>query len=244
MGSYYEDVYLKRINKGGNTRQDRIKTKKEREFDLLFLKQSKYRVTLTQINDGETKIIGSLQPNKMNESNLIENLLLSTSAPSLKTGDIVQIKHQVKDSVQEKFYLVIFVEENLTKGYQLFKVICLDTNINITDEYGTSKYVTPAKFTNASQAFSQDSITRSIKEYGYREPQTSRIIITKDNDELKKGTYFEFKDRGWEIVGKDNISIDNVAYLFISERLRQPEEPLSSQDLLVGENDNFFLNGR
>jgi hypothetical protein len=50
-------------------------------------------------------------------------------------------------------------------------------------------------------------------------------------------------NRGWEIVGVDNISVPNVAYLYISEKLLREEEPLSSEDILVGENDNFFLNG-
>lgn len=89
----------------------------------------------------------------------------------------------------------------------------------------------------------QDTIIRNAHELGYREPFTTRIIITKDSPELKKGGYFNFKDRGWEIVGKDNISINNVAYLYISERLVREEEPISSEDILVGEDENFFLNG-
>jgi hypothetical protein len=44
-------------------------------------------------------------------------------------------------------------------------------------------------------------------------------------------------------MGFDNISIDDVAYVTISERLLREEEPVSSKDILVGENDNFFLNG-
>jgi len=40
--SYFEDVYLKRMNKNGNTMQERIKTSKENEFDKLYLKRSPY----------------------------------------------------------------------------------------------------------------------------------------------------------------------------------------------------------
>ena len=49
---------------------------------------------------------------------------------------------------------------------------------------------------------------------------------------------------GWEISGKDNISIENVSYVFIDEKLKVEEEPRTSEDLLVGEDVNFFLNGR
>ena len=39
MSNYFNDVYLKRLNRGGTTRQDRIKTRKEVEFDRLFMKR-------------------------------------------------------------------------------------------------------------------------------------------------------------------------------------------------------------
>jgi len=54
--------------------------------------------------------------------------------------------------------------------------------------------------------------------------------------------YFDYKDRGWEIVGKDNISIDGVALVSIAEYLTSAPEPKTSQDILVGEDTNFFLN--
>lgn len=245
MGSYFEDVYLKRVNRDGMNRQDRIATAKEREFDKIFLKQTQYKVTLYQINEEKINIIASLQPNKWNESNLISNLLISTSVvAALKTGDILHIKQKIKDREQDKLWLILFVEENLTKGYQLFKVICLDSTINITDEYGNSRYVIPAKFVNAAATFTQDTYVKNHSEYGYREPQSTRIIITQDFSDLKKGTYFEHMEKGWEIMGKDNISIPNVAYCYISEKLLREQEPISSENILVGENNNFFLNGR
>ena len=64
--SYFDEVYLKRINIDGNTRQDRIKTRKEKEFDKIFLKQTEYKSLLYKINDDNSNIICSLQPNKFN----------------------------------------------------------------------------------------------------------------------------------------------------------------------------------
>ena len=64
---------------------------------------------------------------------------MSTQAAPLKTGDILKIKQKIKEEEQDKIWLVLFVEENLTKGYQLFKIICLDSFVNLTDEYGTTE---------------------------------------------------------------------------------------------------------
>ena len=64
--SYFDEVYLKRMNKDGETRQERVKTRKEKEFNMLFLKKTEYQANIYQINEEESNIICSLQPNKCN----------------------------------------------------------------------------------------------------------------------------------------------------------------------------------
>ena len=115
--SYFDEVYLKRMNMNGKTRQERVKTRKEKEFDNLFMKRTEYQVQLTQVNHEERYDICSLQPSKWNESSLISNLLMSTSSAALHTGDILHIWQKIKDVEQRKIWLVLFVEENITKGY-------------------------------------------------------------------------------------------------------------------------------
>lgn len=243
MGDYFEDVYLKRMNKDGRTRQERIKTRKEREFDELYLQRTEYQAYIYQVNDDDISEICSLQPNKWGEDKIISNLLVSTKSQKFKTGDILKIRQTIKQETADKIWLVIFVEENLTKGYQLFKVICLDSELNFTDEYGVTEFNFPVKFVDGRSLFIQDSFYHHATQVGYREPQGLRIFITKDFDFIKKAKYFELKDRGWEVSGIDNFSIDGVAYVTFTERLKKEVEPLSSQDIPVGEDTNFFLNG-
>ena len=92
MGTYFEDVYLKRINIDGKNQQERVKTRKEKEFNLLFLKKTEYQCLVCKVNGEVRGEIGSLQPNKWNESSLLSNLLLRTDSKPLKTGDILEIK--------------------------------------------------------------------------------------------------------------------------------------------------------
>ena len=241
--SYFDDCYLKRMNANGKNRQERIKTRKEHEFDRLFLKQTEYRAQIYEVNKQSCDIICSLQPSKWNENSILSNVLVSTSVDTFKTGDILRIKMQIKDAIDDRIWLVLFVENNITNGYQTFKVICLDEEISINDEYGMSLYTFPVKIINASAVFVKDTFTYAYVK-GYEEPSADRGFITHDFDFLKKGTYFEHKDRGWEISGKDNLSISNVSYTFFTEKLKVEEEPLSSKDIPVGEDDNFFLIGR
>lgn len=241
---YFEEVYLKRMNLDGENQQDRVKTRKEKEFDNLFLKKTEYLAHVHSINDEEIdEIACSLQPNRWNESHLIANMLVSTSVRDFHTGEILQIKQKIKNEEQDKLWLILFVEDNMTKGYKLYKMTCLDSWINLTDEYGTTLNAFPVKIVNGTSNFVQDTFVHSHGQYGYREPQALRSFITADFDFLKKGAYFEYKKRGWEVQGFDNLSIENVSYVTISERLVREEEPLASQNHIVDEDHNFFLNG-
>lgn len=241
--SYYEDVYVKRLNKEGYTQQERIKTKKEKEFDMLILKKSQYQANIYQVNENKKSIICSLQPNKWNESELISNLFLSRSVEKFKTGDILRIFQKIGDIEYDKIWLVLFKEENITQGYETYKVVCLDNIINITNEYGDTIYCIPVKFVSATSSIVEDYFAFGTRQT-YREPNKDVRLITSDFDFLKKDVYFEYKGRGWEITGKDNISINGVAYVSISERLLSEVEPKSSGQIEVGNDTNFFLNNR
>lgn len=239
--SYFDEVYLKRINQDGCTQQERVKSRKEKEFDRLFLRKTEYQAKVYQIDDTESDIVCSLQPNKWNESQLISNLLISINEPPLKTGMILRIFQKIKEIEYDKIWLIIFCQENITKGYYNYKVICLDSIINITNEYGDTLYSVPVKFVSATASFVQDYFSFSG---GYREPNRDIKMITKNFDFLKKDVYFEYKRKGFEITGKDDISIKDVAYVSLSERLIQEVEPRSSEKIIVSDNENFFLNNR
>lgn len=240
----YFDVYQKRLKKSGTTRQEVVQNHRRKEFDLVFMKRTIYKATIYKINDVAVAMEISLQPNKWNESNIIGNILVSKTLEILKTGDVVSIKMEIANEKLDKDWIILFDDEDITRGYHAYKAVALDTEINITDEYGTTKFSTPAKIINASQSIMQDTITRSLKELGYREPGCQRILIAPRHEELKKGVYFEYDGRGWEIIGQDALSIPRVTYVFIAERLLEEPEPLSSEEILVGEDTNFFLNGR
>lgn len=134
MGNYFTDVYLKRMNIDGTTPQERIKTRKEKEFDLLFLQKTGYKGEIYQVNDTPDSIVCSLQPTLWNQNHLIGKVLTSNEAAPLNTGDLLYIKQTIKEEQQDKIWLILYVDENIAKGYRSYRVICLDSEINLTDE--------------------------------------------------------------------------------------------------------------
>lgn len=239
--NYFEDVYLKRMNIDGNTIQERVKTRKEKEFNELFLKRSKYQATIYQKNGDAKEIVCSIQPAKWGQDKITSNVLVPIGTEMFKTGDILKIFQKVKEVEYDKTWLIYFVSNDITHGYQAYEVIELDSFINHTNEYGDTLHTIPVKFVNETSVFVQDKFS-SYGAVSYREPLAHRKFITSDFDFLKKTMYFDYKNRGWEIVGVDNLSIDGVAYVSVAEHLVKEPEPKTSADILVGENDNYLLN--
>jgi hypothetical protein len=110
----------------------------------------------------------------------------------------------------------------------------LNETINYCDEYGQTITTFPVKFVSETSVYVQDKFN-SYGSVSYREPLAHRKFITSNFDFLKKEMYFDYKNRGWEISGIDNISIDNVAFVSVQERLKKEPEPETSKEILVSE---------
>ena len=241
MDNYFKDVYLKRMNKNGSTSQERIKTNKENRFDKLYLKRTEYQATIEAINNEKVNLLCAIEPSKWNQDKIVSNVNVSMREPKMQTGDLLYSHQKVKQVEYNKIWIIDYVSDDISHGYQGYEAIELDSYINFTDEYGDTLKVIPVKFVSATSTFVQDKFM-SYGSVTYREPLAHRGFITQDSDFLTKGRYFEYKGRGWKIEGKDNVSINNIAYVSIAEALVSEPEPNTSKDILIGEDTNFFLN--
>lgn len=243
--SYFDEVYLKRMNKDGRTQQERIQTRKENEFDHLILKKSQYQAKIYECNDAAADIVCTLQPTKkFNETQEICRLMTSKSAEVLNTGDILHIFQKIDNIEYNKNWLILFREENISRGYYCYRVVCLDRIIDIKNEYGTTLHTIPVKIANTSSEIIKDYFSSSVKNYGYTEPDMETRIITRNFDFLKKETIIDYNGQQFKIEGINSLSVENVAYISIKEKLKKEVEPTSSATIPVSDDTNFFLNNR
>ena len=238
---YFKDVYLKRINRYGDNVRSRIVGDKEHEFDNLFIQRSVYQALIYKVNENDVNIMISLQPHKWNETEEISNILISKREDQLHTGDILSIYQKVKNEERYHKYLILFIEDNLTLGYKNYKVILLDDNIHLTNEYGDTNMIVPVKIINNASIIKNSF---SLKNGGYTGPNRELRCVSRDFDFFKKDQYFTHKNKGWKISGIDNISIENVSYISFGEVLKEEFEPRESEKIIVSDNENFFLNNK
>ena len=104
---------------------------------------------------------------------------------------------------------------------------------------GTSSGYATVKVVNSSSSIVKDYF--SYADGSYREPNKDIRLITHNFDFLEKDVYFEYNEKGYQIIGKNDTSVKDVAYVSVSERLLREVEPRSSEQIPVDEDINFFL---
>lgn len=206
--SYYEDVYLQRVNRNGTSRQERILNAKIQNFES-FLPKSIYKV---DFSCNYQNYIGLLQPVKGDEKDIISYMLTSKTV-DIATGTILDVTSST--GVVQK-WLVTFKDHNDTYGYNKYKVYLLD---RILTWYDRDKKIHTSYVNVAS---SKDSSVKDIfKNIGggsvYREAQNYVNLIMKFDSSIQKEYYclLDGSPRAFVVSGFDCETVPGVQYLTI-----------------------------
>ena len=236
MSNYYEDVYLKRLNRYGYDYQSRVQAQREREFEGKLLK-SIYRVDFEY--DGETHP-ATLERFKQDETELTQYLLTRVSL-NLPSGTILMIPD--KDLVLQP-WLVYWLESIKASGYNRYIVLKMTHQITWRDR---------DKNEQASWCYlhgSGDSaLKETLKTVGavYAEDDNSRFVIMPLNENIRKEDYIEVGEgklkEAYRVTGYDIHSTPGVEYvtlnpMYIKDQTPAPEAKPGDKD-----EDYFWLNG-
>ena len=211
--SYYTDVYLRKLNRFGNTLQERIVNKKEYEFNN-FVKKSPNRVV---VYDQDKKFEGVLQSKTYNEIETV-NYFLTYKSILISGGTILKIA-DIKDSNNFTYWIVVCKDNLVSCGYDRYTVIKLDREIRwITKEGYLFKAL--VHISGAGANARDKRITNSYKinneSISYLPTQTLTITM-KDSPQIKRGIRINIKNKIWRISGVENISNDGVCYVTLEQ---------------------------
>jgi len=127
--NYFEDVYLKRLNRYGYDYQSRIQGQRERDFEGKLLK-SVYRV---EFEFGGEIHPATLERYKQDETELMQYLLTRVSL-NIPTGTILMIPD--KDKIEQP-WLVYWLESIKASGYNRYIVLKMTHYITWRDRNNT-----------------------------------------------------------------------------------------------------------
>ena len=234
--SYYEDVYLKRLNRYGMDYQSRVQGQREREFEDLLLK-SIYRVEFEYDNE---KHPATLERYKQDDTQLLQYLLTRVSL-NLPNGTILMIP----DKDQElQPWLVYWLESIKASGYNRYVVLKLTHFITWRDRDGNEQQ-TWCYFHGSGDS----AIKETIKGSGavYVEDSNTRFAIMPTCEDLHKDDYMELGDgklrEGYRVTGYDIHSTPGVEYVSLDPMYIKDSTPAPEKKPTDNSDDFYWLNG-
>lgn len=236
MSDYYNDVYLKRLNRYGYDYQSRVQAQRERDFEGKLLK-SVYRVDFEYA--GETHP-ATLERFKQDETELTQYLLTRVSL-NLPNGTILMIPD--KDFVLQP-WLVYWLESIKASGYNRYIVLKMTHFITWRDRKNNLQ--TSWCYLHGS---GDSALKETLKTVGamYAEDDNSRFVIMPLNENIRKEDYIEIGEgklkEAYRVTGYDIHTTPGVEYvtlnpMYIKDLTEAPAPTPQDKD-----EDFYWLNG-
>lgn len=213
---YYEDVYLRRLNRYGTDYQSRLQGQRERVFEDLLTK-SIYRVDF--LYDDET-VPGLLERYKQDDTKTLQYLLTRIDM-NIPAGTILFIPD--KDKVEVP-YMIYYLENIEASGYNRYIVLHLTHTISWKDRNGESCKALGYFYGQEDNMLKDELKSRSRSRFVYDEDMKSSFFITPINAHINKEDYFEVVEydmkgiemrRGYRVTGFDCVSSKGVEYVTV-----------------------------
>ena len=247
--SYYEDVYLKRLNRYGMDYQTRIQGQRERVFEDL-LEKSIYRVDFQYMNE---IVPGILERYKQDNTETLQYLLVRDDL-DIANGTILQIPNKNYKYGQElddnnSFYWMVYYLENIkASGYNRYIVLKMTHIINWIDRSG-NKQETRGYFYGQGTGEIIDSIIGGQDGALYEEPKKTSRIIVPLNEFIQKEDYFELKNlkaeliEAYRVTGFDRQSTPGVEFITVDPVYERDKSPKPEKKETDTSEDFYWLDG-
>ena len=236
---YYNDVYLKRLNRYGLDYQSRIIGQRERLFEEYLLK-SLYRVDFMYNNE---LIPGVLERYKQDETETL-HYLLTRNEVNIPCGTILEIPNKDNKPV---YWMVYWLEHINASGYNIYIMLRMTHYITWTARDG-KEYSTWAYMYGQEDNMLKDEIrSRSRTGVLYSENLKLSFFVTPINSNIRRDDYFTITTgdikEAYRVTGYDIQSSEGVEYVTVDPVYLRDETPAPVQTAEDDPNNFFWLNG-
>ena len=237
--NYYEDIYLKRLNRYGYDYQTRIQGQRERVFEDKLLK-SVYRVDFEY--DGELHP-ATLERYKQDETQLMQYLLTRVSL-NLPNGTILMIPDK-DDKLQP--WLVYWLESIKASGYNRYIVLKMTHFITWKDRAGREQTSWCYMYGQEDNMLKDELKSRSRVDTLYTENLKMSFFIMPTNEFIRKDDYLEIGEgvlkEAYRVTGYDIHSTPGVEYVTIDPVYLRDHTPIPEQKPEDNPDDLYWLTG-
>lgn len=237
--NYFEDVYLKRLNRYGYDYQSRVQAQREQVFEGLLLK-SVYRVDFVYDNEMHP---GLLERYKQDETETMQYLLTRVGL-NMPSGTVLMIPDK---DMKEQPWLVYWLESIKASGYNRYIVLKMTHFITWRDRSNIERSTWCYLYGQEDNMLKDEIRSRSRSDVIYAENLKSSFFVCPTNEFIRKDDYMEIGTgalkEAYRVTGYDIISTPGVEYVTVDPAyLRDHSAPPVQKE----EDDPaafFWLNG-
>ena len=237
--NYFNDVYLKRLNRYGYDYQTRIQSQREKVFEGLLLK-SVYRVDFEYEQEMHPAL---LERYKQDETQLMQYLLTRVSL-NIPNGTVLMIPD--KDMVEQP-WLVYWLESIKASGYNRYIVLKMTHYINWRDRDGNTRFSWAYMYGQQDNMLKDEIRSRSRTDAIYAENLKSSFFIIPTNEFIRKDDYLEIGEgalkEAYRVTGYDINSTPGVEYVTVDPVYLRDHTPAPEQTKEDDSADFYWLNG-
>ena len=239
MSNYYEEVYLKRLNRYGYDYQTRIQAQRERDFENKLLK-SVYRVDFDY--EGESHP-ATLERFKQDHTELMQYLLTRVSL-NLPNGAILMIPD--KDQILQP-WLVFWLESIKASGYNRYIVLKMTHYITWIDRNNIKRETWCYMYGQEDNMLKDELRSRSRMDTLYTENLKTSFFVVPTNEYLRRDDYLEIGEgalkEAYRVTGYDIQSVPGVEYVTVDPVYIRDQTPPPVQKEEDDPAAYYWLNG-
>lgn len=235
---YFNDVYLRRLNRYGLDYQSRLQNKREENFENLLLK-SIYRVDFDYQDKTHP---GIFERYKQDNTETLHYLLTRVNL-NLPNGTILMIPN--KDG-ELKPWLVYWLEEIVASGYNRYVMLRMTHNISWTARDGSLQTSWVYMYGQENNMLKDELKSRSRSNVIYNENLKLSFFVMPLNEYIRKDDYLEIGEgtlkeayvvTGYDIQSTPGVEFVSVDPVYIRDNSAPPEQ--TPED---NKEDFFWLN--
>ena len=233
--SYYEDVYLKRLNRYGVDFQSRMQRQREENFKRQLLKSVYY----INFDYEEKEREGELTPYRQNETKTVRYLLTDVHL-DIPGGTILMLPD--KDGIRNP-WMVYYLENYVASGYNRYIVLKMTHYLTWKDRSGEVRNAWAYFYGQEDNMLKDELKSRSRNKTLYTENLKLSFFITPLNEYIRKDDYLEVGEgalkEAYVVTGYDIQSTPGVEFVSVDPQyIRDLTDPPAQTE--EDDSDDFF----